>query len=200
MKYPEKYAVDRAKWMSCPGDLTSFPGLTYILPLNQLIIAEKLDKLHEIIGKQGNRYTIYNNQGEKVFLAVQERQCKKFDIKIFNFYGNEVIQVQRLYKLCINRISVWAPPGNFVGSVVEGRSCVQTFWVKNRKGKNVLKIKPKRFLVYDIISKDGVVGEVMTNCPVLDMKNFGVSFPVDLDVGQKAVLLGASFLIAYLRY
>lgn len=200
MKYPDRHVAETTKWMPCPTNDAEIPGLAYILPLDQLIVAERIDKLHEIIGSRGIRYTIFNNEGEKVFLAVQERRCKKFGLKIFNLYGNEVIEVQKRYKLCLNSILVWAPPGHFVGSVVEGRSCGKTFWVKNREGKVVLKIKAERCLVYDIISRDVVVGKIMKNFQILDLVNFGVTFPVHLDIGDKAVLLGASFLIACLKY
>ncbi|KOB71622.1 putative phospholipid scramblase [Operophtera brumata] len=194
-----------SKWMQCPSTKTEFPGLAYIYPLNELIIVEEKDALHDVIGTPGICYTIFNNQGQKVFLAVQDRRCKTFDVKIFNYYGNEVIQVKRLYKLCLNKALVWAPPGNFAGSVNEVKRYVNTYLVKNKDGEVVLMIKAQGLFqyVYSILSGDEEVGIVKKHwgiAAVLSVNNFGISFPVGADVTDKAVLLGACLLIGCLKY
>ena len=56
---------------------------------------------------------------------------------------------------------------------------------------------------FDVISKDGAqkVGKITKQWSGLvreaftDADNFGISFPMDLDVNMKAVMLGACFLI-----
>lgn len=194
-----------SKWMQCPKINTEFPGLAYIYPLNELIIVKEKDSLHNVISKTGTCYTIFNNQCQKVFLAVQEKRCKKFEVNIFNYYGNEVIQVKRPYKLCLNKALVWAPPGNFVGSVNEVKKYVNKYLVKNKDGEVVLLIKANGLFhyVYSILSGHEEVGIVKQNwalTAVLSVNNFGISFPVGADVGDKAVLLGACFLIGCLKY
>ncbi|XP_059047219.1 phospholipid scramblase 2-like [Achroia grisella] len=182
-------------WMPCPNIHIEYPGLAYICPLDEFIVAENVDSLHNVIGKNHTSYTVFNKLGQKVFLAVKNKHCRRFDLKIFNYYGNEVIQVKRPFRLCLNRIVVWAPPGYYVGSV-EQTTC-RNFQIKNKHGEVVVKIKAKGFFhfVYDISSRDEVIG-IGTKWMVLDVKNFRITFPVDIDVGDKAVILGACFLLA----
>ncbi|XP_028165131.1 phospholipid scramblase 1-like [Ostrinia furnacalis] len=192
------------KWMSCPRIDTEHPGLAYFCPLNELIVAKKLDALHKVIGKKGIGYTIFNNEGQKIFLAVREKSCRRFQVKIFNYYGNEVIEIKKP-KYCVNKVHVWAPPGNFVGYVKQVNPCANTFLVKNREKQVVLKIKAPCFFggVYDVLSRDELVGTMKKQWNVealVNYDNFGVSFPVEMEVGDKAVLLGACFLIGYLKY
>ncbi|XP_013198582.2 phospholipid scramblase 2-like [Amyelois transitella] len=187
------------KWMPCPKVQTSHPGLAYFYPLDELIVARKWDALHSAIGKNYVCYTIFNNVGEKVFLAVQDKKCQKFDVKIFNFYGNELIHVKKPFKCCVHKASVWVPPGNYIGSIKKV-GCL--FLVQNALGEPLLKIKAQGLChyVYDILDGDKVIGVVKWKMAFLDEKNFGLAFPVDMDVSDKAALLGASFLIGYLKY
>ncbi|XP_068624596.1 phospholipid scramblase 2-like [Battus philenor] len=200
----------KAEWMPCPKIETNYPGLTYIYSLNKIIITNKPDDLHKIIGINGDCYTIYNNQQQKVFLAVQEKLKRKHKITIFNYYGNEVIQIKRPDGICLNRVLVFAPPGNFVGSVEKMLSwfhCFNVtnpsvFLVKNHTGEVVLKVKARRCSLYeyDILSDDvtvGVVTKELKNQSVLMEKCVGASFPLEMDFGHKAVLIGACFLIGF---
>lgn len=195
---PQKY-----QWMPCPKIDTEYPGLTYIYLLDEVIIAKESDALHDIISKEGVRYTIFNNQQQKVFLGVQE-SIKKHNLKIFNYYGNEVIQIQKLRNICFNRILVFAPPGNFVGSVEERFPCLNIFLVKNCNGHVVLKLKARKYVhfEYDILSDDAQVGMIAKSWNKMNFsqkKNVGVSFPTEMDVGCKSVLIGACFLIGFLK-
>ncbi|XP_075987387.1 phospholipid scramblase 1-like [Anticarsia gemmatalis] len=194
----------RAKWMQCPNVETEYPGLAYIYPLGELIVAKTRDAHHDVLGDQAkNSYTIFNNQGQKVFVAVRDKTWKKFTLKIYNNYGNEVIEVKRPFRLCLSQVLVWAPPGHFAGSV-EQDGC-NKFTVKNQNGRSVLKIRSSsvRF-AYDIRYVCGIeaIGVIRKPWPdqTLAVKNFGVSFPMELDVRDKAVLLGACFLIGCLKY
>ncbi|XP_045519489.1 phospholipid scramblase 1-like [Pieris brassicae] len=182
------------QWMPCPQIETKYPGLAYLCPLNKLIVAKKRDSLHNLFGNDIIGYTIYNGQGQKVFLAVQRKETKK-EIKIFNSYGNEVIHLQRR-TFCFNKLLVWTPPGRFVGSVHS--KCLRVF-IKNYRG-DVLKIKPRGVFccARDIFSEGERIGEVAPRNCLHSIKN-GVSvvFPFELDVELKSILLGACFLIGY---
>lgn len=192
--------------MECPQVETDLPTLAFFYPLDELIIAERRDDLHDLIGLSGVGYTVFNNKGQKVFLAVLEKQYKKFDIKIFNHYGNEVVHVKRPFHFCTKEVLVCAPPGDLVGSVKEVRTRWKTYIVKNRFEKDVLKIVPAGVFNYmyniQLMYGGSVVGVIRKHCDVatlLDMKHFAVSFPIELDVRDKAVLLGACFAIGF-RY
>ncbi|XP_045779654.1 phospholipid scramblase 2-like [Maniola jurtina] len=195
MKNTTISGIKREEWMPCPKVDIDYPGLAYLCSLDELILVEETHKLHDLIGlrRKDTSYTIINNQGQKVFLAVQKGKYK-FEIRIYNVYGNEIIKVNRPYSWCLNKALIWAPPGNFVGSVQETKSCLKTYLVKNHLGEKVLKIKARGFTkddVYSIFSQSEVVGLVTTRW------RYAVSFPIEMDVPIKCILLGACFLICW---
>ncbi|CAB3255113.1 unnamed protein product [Arctia plantaginis] len=191
--------------MTCPNVDTEYPGLAYLCPLDEIIVTQARDALHDIIGDRARiSYTIFNNRGQKIFIAVRIKGCRKFTIKVYNIYGNEVIEVRRPFALCVNRVLVWAPPGNFVGSV---KQLCNKYAVTNDSGVKVLNIRIQRplKLIYNIryvcgVEPIGVIKQHWDLPQVGGVKNFGVSFPVQLNVQDKAVLLGACFLIGCLKY
>lgn len=194
------YTESSRKWMACPRNSFVYPGLAFLVPLDQIVLVEQLDALHQIIENKPLGYTIYNNAGEKVFIAVKNKR-KKFAIRIYNLYGNEVIELKKPYALFFNTVLVWAPPGNFIGSVVTRRGCSsRTFTVKNRDGKAVLKINAKARTTYDIysINTNKVIGLVMRNCQlpkIVEDNNITAHFPATMDVDEKVAILGACFLL-----
>ncbi|CAK1595585.1 unnamed protein product [Parnassius mnemosyne] len=194
----------KEEWMPCPKIETDWPGLTFIYPLDEIIIVKKTDVLHQVIGGKGFCYTIFNNQQQKVFIAVQESHKKKYNLKIFNYYGNEVIQVRKPCGLCLNRVLIWAPPGNFVGSVEKIFTCCPTtYLVKNSQGDVVLKIKACKCFKfeYDILANGKKIGKMRNEHHKRNVfkENVAASFPAEIDIGYKAVLIGACFLINFLN-
>ncbi|XP_023945770.2 phospholipid scramblase 2-like [Bicyclus anynana] len=184
--------VKKEDWMPCPKDEVNYPGLAYLCPLGELIVAEEPDTLHSLIGLKDISYTIYNNEGQKVFLAVKKGQYK-FVIKIYNYYGNEIIEVQKPSE-CVNKALIWAPPGNFVGSVEKTKSCPKTYLVKNHLGEKVLKIKARQYLNnsgFNIFSNGDLIGLISARW------RYAVSFPIEMDFAIKSILLGACFLISW---
>lgn len=196
------------KWMECPNlDNVKYPGLAYIHILDELIVAEKRDRLHSLIADENSiGYTVFNKEGEKVFLGTLKRQYRKFLLKFYNNYGNEVIEVKKPRSWLFNAtVMVSAPPGHFVGSVVQSKPCFKTFFVNNKHGKKILKITShKKFKYkYEIQSMEGKIGVIMKEWrlkDVRDVNNFGVTFPTNLACGVKATLLGACFLIGFSKY
>jgi hypothetical protein len=106
---------------------------------------------------------------------------------------------------------VTAPPGNIIGYVTQEWSiCVPKFRIENAIGESVLRIEGPFCTMsccgdvqFQVLSKDGStqVGKITKQWSGLvreaftDADNFGISFPLDLDVNMKAVMLGACFLI-----
>lgn len=143
---------------------------------------------------------------------------RRFNMKVYDIYQNEVMHMRRpaactscCFPCCLQSIDVSAPPGNFIGRVEQTWSVLYPhFSIKNANNETVLRIKGpfctwsicggdvefKIFTVNDEevgrISKQwsGLARELFT-----DADFFGISFPMDLDVNMKAVMLGACFLI-----
>lgn len=190
MKNSTSDGVKRKEWMTCPKVDIEYPGLAYLYPLEELIIVQGTGALHSLIGLKNINFTIFNNLGQKVFLAVLKGQYK-FQIRIYNYYGNEIIQVERPYSWCLNKALIWAPPGNFVGSVQEIK-CRKSYLVKNHLGETVMKIEARQCITndgYNVLSNNDIVGLVTTRW------QYAVTFPSEMDVAYKCILLGACFLL-----
>ncbi|XP_049315403.1 phospholipid scramblase 2 isoform X3 [Bactrocera dorsalis] len=143
--------------------------------------------------------------------------ARPFDMKVFDNFRNEVIHMYRplacsacCFPCCLQTMEVSAPPGNVIGTIEQEWSiCSPSFRIKNHIGDTVLRIEGPictfsmcgdvEFKVVSLtgeavgkISKQwsGLAREIFT-----DADFFGITFPMDLDVRMKAVLLGATFLI-----
>ena len=108
-----------------------------------------------------------------------------------------------------------APPGNIIGYATQKWSiCGPKFRIENAAGETVLRIEGPfcTFSIccdveFQVLSRDGStqVGKITKQWSGLvreaftDADNFGISFPMDLDVNIKAVMLGACFLIVRRR-
>jgi uncharacterized protein YxjI len=106
---------------------------------------------------------------------------------------------------------VSAPPGTVVGTVEQEWSIFcPSYAIKNPSGETVLRIEGPfcTFSIcgdveFKIMSADGntQVGRISKQWSGLiremftDTDYFGITFPMDLDVRMKAVMLGACFLI-----
>ncbi|CAH1255775.1 unnamed protein product [Diabrotica balteata] len=143
---------------------------------------------------------------------------RPFDMKILDNYRNEVIHLHRplacdscCFPCCLQSMEVSSPPGTIVGTVEQEWSIFcPTFAIKNASGDTVLRIEGPCCtwsicgdVEFKIMSGDGAVqvGKISKQWSGLmremftDSDYFGITFPMDLDVRMKAVMLGACFLI-----
>ncbi len=106
---------------------------------------------------------------------------------------------------------MFSPPGQLAGTVEQEWSMFQPkFVIKNAQGDVVLRMEGPfcTFSIcgnveFKVLSRDGgsEVGKISKQWSGLvreaftDSDNFGINFPMDLDVRMKAVMLGACFLI-----
>ncbi|KAL1465253.1 hypothetical protein WDU94_004837 [Cyamophila willieti] len=144
---------------------------------------------------------------------------RPFEMKVLDNYKNEVIHFERplacsscWFPCCLQTLNVFSPPGALIGSIEqEWTLLTPQFNIKNGAGDIVLRIEGPicRFTMcggdvnFKILSRDGLteVGRISKQWSGLlreaftDADYFGISFPMDLDVRMKAVMLGACFLI-----
>lgn len=144
-------------------------------------------------------------------------------MKLFDANKREVMSMYRplrcdtcFFPCCLQELEVCAPPGNPIGSVSQNWSIFKpSFDVKNASGETVLKIEGPfcTFSIcgnveFQVLSRDGSVqvGKISKRWSGLareiftDADYFGISFPMDLDVNVKAVLVGACFLIDFMFF
>ncbi|XP_035190497.1 phospholipid scramblase 1-like isoform X4 [Oxyura jamaicensis] len=148
---------------------------------------------------------------------------RPFTIRIMDNLGREVITLQRplrcsscCFPCCLQEIEIQAPPGTPVGYVVQNwHPCLPKFTIQDERRMDVLKIsgpcvvcsccEDVNFEVktLDEISTIGKISKQWTGFlkeAFTDADNFGVAFPMDLDVKMKAVMIGACFLIDFMFF
>ncbi|KAF0880418.1 PLS1 scramblase, partial [Crocuta crocuta] len=148
---------------------------------------------------------------------------RPFTMRIVDNMGQEVITVERPLRCghcccpcCLQEIEVHAPPGVPVGYVTQTwHPCLPKFTIQNERREDVLKITGLCVVCsccadvdFEIKSLDEetIVGKISKQWTgfvreaFTDADNFGIQFPVDLDVKMKAVMLGASFLIDFMFF
>uniref|UniRef100_A0A3B1J7C8 Phospholipid scramblase n=1 Tax=Astyanax mexicanus TaxID=7994 RepID=A0A3B1J7C8_ASTMX len=150
------------------------------------------------------------------------RQCcgpmRSFVLHVQDNMGQEVMTLTRPLRCascccpcCLQELEVQAPPGNPIGYVIQKwHPFLPKFIVQNEKREDVLRIQGPfcacnccSDVNFEVMSMDestqvgrickqwtGMLQEAFT-----DADNFGIKFPMDLDVKIKAVLFGALFLI-----
>ncbi|XP_075527763.1 phospholipid scramblase 2-like [Dermacentor variabilis] len=169
-----------------------------------------------------NRYIMKNTMSQFVFTAIEEsgclqRQCcgniRSFEMRLLDYRNDQVLRLfrplrcdcSRLCCCCLQVMDVRAASMAMMGSIR-----------MDSQGNVVLLIKGPfcttsiccQDVVFDILATDGVtklgaitknwVGYIREAGTAAD--NFTVTFPMDLDVKIKAVLLGAVFLIDYIYF
>ncbi|KAJ8940147.1 hypothetical protein NQ314_010814 [Rhamnusium bicolor] len=175
------------------------PGLEYLTMIDQLLVHQKVEVLEALTGFESkNKFTIKNSIGQKVYYAVEDSDCctrnccgplRPFDMNILDNYKNEVIHLHR---------------------PLACDSCCFPCCLQNASGDTVLRIEGPFCTMsicgdveFQIMSGDGSVqvGKISKQWSGLlremftDTDYFGLTFPMDLDVRMKAVMLGACFLI-----
>ncbi|PIO71831.1 Scramblase [Teladorsagia circumcincta] len=172
-------------WMTVPQPIAGVPpGLEYLTMVDQIVVHQLLEFREIILNYQTrNKYVLLNANGEQ-----------------------EVLRITRPFKCCgggdVDRYI------DRIGSVVQRRACcASSFDVKDENDRLVLTIDGPfiacgRNVEFPVTTPSGTpsgsitkkwrgfLREMYTNADT-----FSVSFPLDLDVKSKALLLGATFMI-----
>ncbi|CAG0898295.1 unnamed protein product [Darwinula stevensoni] len=145
-----------------------------------------------------------------------------FELQVLDHQGREVIHLSRplncdscWFPCCLQRLDVYSPPGTLIGVVKQEWSILSPkFTIQDAAGNAILLIEGPictwsicgdvEFQILTLrgdnigrISKQwsGLLKEGFT-----DADNFGVTFPMDLDVKMKATLLAATFLLDFMFF
>ncbi|XP_060111503.1 phospholipid scramblase 3 [Heteronotia binoei] len=148
---------------------------------------------------------------------------RRFSIRVEDPSGREVLRIVRPLKCvscwfpcCLQEMEVQCPPGITIGYVIQTwHPFTPKFSIQNAEKETVLRVLGPCFAFscggdvnFEVKTRDesrgvgriskqwsGLLKEVFT-----DTDNFGIQFPMDLDVKIKAVLLGACFLIDFMFF
>lgn len=149
---------------------------------------------------------------------------RTFEMKVLDYRNVEIMRFIRPFRCtscfcfcCLQEMEIQAPPGSTIAYARQDCSlCYPVFSIYNQSGQRVLGVQGPlctqsipgccdvKFQVcasngvpIGVICKQwsGVLKEMFT-----DTDNFGVSFPMDLDVHMKAALMGCTLLIDFMFF
>uniref|UniRef100_A0A8C6UCZ6 Phospholipid scramblase n=1 Tax=Neogobius melanostomus TaxID=47308 RepID=A0A8C6UCZ6_9GOBI len=148
---------------------------------------------------------------------------RPFSIRIQDNFGRDVLVVTRpvswgacCFPCCLQEMEIQSPNGVPIGYVVQNwHPLLPKFTVMDAARSAQLKIKGpccayrcSSDVVFQVLSRDeeNLVGQISKQWAgflqeaLTDADNFGISFPMDLNVRVKALLLGAVFLIDFMYF
>ncbi|XP_076240585.1 phospholipid scramblase 1 [Calliopsis andreniformis] len=206
------------------------PGLEYLMALDHLFVVQKVELLEAFTGfETRNKYSVVNIRGEPVFYVVEKSSCcarcclgsyRNCEFEVFDSSRRTILRMVRPCRCdscccpcCLQELQVYSGD-TLLGSVTQDWTCWQpSFSVRDATGQTVLTIKGPWFkccvnVTFKVRSADGEhrVGVIKKEWSGIgremftDSDNFGISFPLDLDVKIKAVLLGACLLIDFMYF
>ncbi|KAM4772722.1 phospholipid scramblase 2-like [Rhinophrynus dorsalis] len=212
---------------NCPPGLEYLTQIDQLLVHQQVELLEaftgfETNNKYEIKNSLGQRVYFAAEQNDCC-----NRNCcgsaRSFTITIVDNTGCEIIRLLRplrcsscCFPCCLQKLEVQAPPGTTVGYVIQNwHPCLPKFTIQNHKEEDLLRIRGPCIpcsccadVNFEIKSLDesSVVGRISKQWSGVakeyftDSDNFGVQFPMDLDVKIKAVILGACFLIDFMFF
>ncbi|XP_034020593.1 phospholipid scramblase 2-like [Thalassophryne amazonica] len=148
---------------------------------------------------------------------------RSFDMKIKDNMDREVIRLIRPFRCvscwcpcCLQEMEVQAPPGTTIGYVKQDwHPFIPRFSIQDANKVTLMKLEGPCFacnccgdVTFQLKSKDGggPIGRITKQWSGLlkevftDADNFGIQFPLDMNVKMKAVLLGTCFLIDFMFF
>ncbi|KAK1787765.1 hypothetical protein P4O66_016248 [Electrophorus voltai] len=191
------------------------------IELLEAIIGFETNNQYEIKNSMGQK--IYSAKEQNDCCT---RNCcgpqRSFDLKIKDHNDQEVIHLIKPFRCtscmcpcCLQEMEVQAPPGTTIGYVIQNwHPFLPKLSILGTANETLLTIEGPLCAIsccgdvnFDVKGKDGhVIGRISKQWSGLikegltDADNFGISFPMDLDVKMKAVLLGACFLIDFMFF
>jgi len=211
----------------CPPGLEYLTQIDQLLVKQKVEILEMLSGLetnnkYEVKNSMGQ--DVYKAKEKSGFCA---RQCcgpmRAFDMEITDNNGREVIHLKRplnctscCFPCCLQEMTITSPvTGEVLGTIEQNwHLCLPKYSLKDANGQTVLKLTGPfctcaccSDVNFELETVDGQnVGKItkqwtgMVKEAFTDADNFGVTFPMDLSVQMKAVVLGLVFLIDFMYF
>jgi uncharacterized protein YxjI len=166
-----------------------------------------------------NRYTVMDPFGTTLYLAAEWegafltrvllKSLRPFTIYVINPDGSRVLILRRIFRFYFHKLDIYDPDGKHLGTIQRQFSILRRMYsVLDNSGLELFQLfgpilHPWTFMVRrsgeeigSITKKwSGLFKEAFTSAD-----NFGVTFPIELNVTMKSLLLGAVFLIDFVHF
>jgi len=165
-----------------------------------------------------NKYSIMTPQGQEVYIAAEVRgsflarqwlrNWRPFTIHIMKPDGSHVFRLEAPFRWLFRVITVFDSSGKRLGLVVRRWAFLRRIYtVQDVAGQEIFRLFGPIFhpWTFRIQVQGREVGKIVKRWSGLkelysDADNFEVSFPKESQAEQKAVLLGAVFLIDFMHF
>ena len=188
--------------------------------VDALVVTQEKEWAEILTGYEAsNRYSVSDAAGERVFLAAEVKgsfllrnifkSVRPFTINIMTPDGNRVLALQRPLRFFFHKVDVFDSGWSRLGTVQRRFSILRRrYSISDGLGNEIFELfgpilHPWTFVIRipgseigKITKKwSGLLKEAFTKAD-----NFGVTFPAELDVNRKSLLLGAVFLIDFVHF
>jgi uncharacterized protein YxjI len=137
------------------------------------------------------------------------KSLRPFTIYVINPDGSRVLILRRIFRFYFHKLDIYDPDGKHLGTIQRQFSILRRMYsVLDNSGLELFQLfgpilHPWTFMVRrsgeeigSITKKwSGLFKEAFTSAD-----NFGVTFPIELNVTMKSLLLGAVFLIDFVHF
>ena len=165
-----------------------------------------------------NKYAVSDSSDQQVYWAAEEssvlarlalKAWRPFTIHILTPDGHPAIKTTRPFKFYFHEMDISDSQGTFLGKVKREFSILsKKFTIEDAQGIEIFKIFGPVFhpWTFKILKNDNEVGKILKKWSGMgkeiftDADTFSIDFPAGIDAKQKAVLLGALFLIDLLHF
>ncbi|KAM7399869.1 hypothetical protein PAMP_019110 [Pampus punctatissimus] len=211
----------------CPPGLEYLTQIDQLLvhqrvELAEMVIGWEMNNAYTVKNSIGQQVFVATEEND-IFTMQACGPARPFTIHLHDNMGQEVLTLTRplrctlcCFPCCLQELEVQSPPGNPIGYVEQNwHPVLPKFTVLNEMRMPQLIIKGPccdcrcmSDVIFEVMSLDeaAVVGQISKQWSgfiqegFTDADNFGISFPMDLDVKIKAVMLGACFLIDFMFF
>lgn len=166
-----------------------------------------------------NAYAVLDGTGDEVYVAAEAgrsfffrhflKALRPFTIHILDARGGPILRLDRPFRLYFHTLEVRSPDGRRLGRVEKRFSLVRRVYaVYDATGQECFQLlgpllRPWTFLIRAGGREIGRITKKWTGLvkeSLSDTDNFALSFPAELQLDHKGVLLGAVFLIDFVHF
>jgi len=187
--------------------------------IDTLVVSQKKEFGEILTGfETRNRYVVMDTAGNELYYAVEQssallrwffRALRPFTILIMDLQGKTVLRLVRPFRFYFHRLDIYDDKDNLLGSIQKRFSILRRIYsVLDRLGSEIFQLFGSILTpwTFNIMKGDHEIGKIVKRWSGLlkeaftDADNFGVMFPPNLEYMQKALILGAVFLIDFVHF